>query len=48
MISGNRSIVLNCQFSDLVEFHNWLTEKAASHQLTYLLAHADDGVIWAN
>ncbi|MGB3240227.1 MAG: CRISPR-associated protein Csx19 [Geitlerinemataceae cyanobacterium] len=40
----DRSQIL--EFSDLVEFHNWLREKAASHQLTYLLAHADDGVIW--
>ncbi|MGE5659107.1 MAG: CRISPR-associated protein Csx19 [Actinomycetota bacterium] len=25
---------------------NWLEEKAQKHQLQYLLAHADDGVIW--
>jgi CRISPR-associated protein (TIGR03984 family) len=25
---------------------DWLQEQAKSHQLKYLLAHADDGVIW--
>ena len=26
--------------------NNWLFEKALDHNLLYLLAHADDGVIW--
>ncbi|NJM59615.1 MAG: TIGR03984 family CRISPR-associated protein [Oscillatoriales cyanobacterium RU_3_3] len=33
-------------FSSPEEFHSWLREQATSHQLKYLLAHADDGVIW--
>jgi CRISPR-associated protein (TIGR03984 family) len=27
---------------------SWLIEQAATYKLTYLLAHADDGVIWGN
>ncbi|HMX29363.1 MAG TPA: CRISPR-associated protein Csx19, partial [Blastocatellia bacterium] len=26
--------------------HTWLQEEAKEHELEYLLAHADDGVIW--
>jgi CRISPR-associated protein (TIGR03984 family) len=33
-------------FSSPEEFHSWLREQAESHQFKYLLAHADDGVIW--
>lgn len=34
------------EFSSPEEFHSWLREQATSYQLKYLLAHANDGVIW--
>lgn len=34
------------EFLDDKALHNWLNEQAKTHQLNYLLAHADDGVIW--
>lgn len=34
------------EFVDDKALHDWLNEQAKTHQLNYLLAHADDGVIW--
>ncbi|GFE68269.1 CRISPR-associated protein Csx19 [Chroococcus sp. FPU101] len=31
---------------DTKSLNDWLQNEAKQHQLTYLLAHADDGVIW--
>ena len=28
------------------DLHSWLKEQAMSHQLLYILGHAEDGVIW--
>lgn len=28
------------------DLHNWIKDQAESHQLPYLLGHAEDGVIW--
>lgn len=33
-------------FNSESSFNNWLVAQATTHQLTYLLAHAADGVIW--
>ncbi len=32
--------------NDLNDLRNWLQKQAKEHNLIYLLAHADDGVIW--
>ena len=34
------------EFTDDRALHSWLEEQARSYQLDYLLAHAEDGVIW--
>jgi CRISPR-associated protein (TIGR03984 family) len=39
-IEDTKEIIDNCSL------YNWLQAKAKPYQLQYLLAHADDGVIW--
>jgi CRISPR-associated protein (TIGR03984 family) len=34
------------EISNNVDFKTWIEERSKVNQLTYLLAHADDGVIW--
>ena len=34
------------KFADDCALHSWLEEQAQPYQLSYLLAHAEDGVIW--
>ncbi|MEG4271598.1 MULTISPECIES: type III-D CRISPR-associated protein Csx19 [unclassified Microcoleus] len=36
------------EFADDDALHIWLEEQAKSYQLPYLLAHAEDGVIWGS
>ncbi|WP_228057430.1 CRISPR-associated protein Csx19 [Tychonema sp. LEGE 07203] len=36
------------EFADDDALYIWLEEQARFHQLPYLLAHADDGVIWGS
>ncbi|MEO9027209.1 MAG: CRISPR-associated protein Csx19 [Ktedonobacteraceae bacterium] len=43
-------ITATCQMVDMGDFAHdptgWLAQQMSTHTLTYLLAHADDGVIW--
>ena len=34
------------EFLNEDDLHSWLKEQAMSHQIPYLLGHAEDGVIW--
>ena len=36
------------EFADDDTLYSWLEEQAKSYQLPYLLAHAEDGVIWGS
>lgn len=45
-IQNNEIFIELIQISDLGEAHDWLQTKTIEHNLRWLLAHADDGVLW--
>lgn len=47
-ISNHPAVVEGVDASTIVDVRAWLEAQAAIHQCTWLLAHADDGVIWGN